>query len=302
MGNTRKESARRAFAITDHRPERTTSGQDTPSASVTPSVPPTTPVGATSGGSSPLFPSVQPAGAAATGGDVPGPQLLLDDTTTPSVGIGSQGVNQDDSQNRSFAGAFTTNETRAARERARTGTESPDLHPLEHLAAPARALDRDPWPAFLDASIPPDAPTLVEAAPPTRASVMSVYVGPHMIAALSYLVWWLSGLTVYYNERRNRFVRFHAVQSILLTGTLTIFDVLAYVASNLLFEIGLQTRQPIFGTLGQGLGLLAFFLTLMFWLAPMIAAWSGAYLRIPVIGDYAERFAAIPIEVDATAR
>lgn len=171
-------------------------------------------------------------------------------------------------------------------------TPTPAAHPL----------DRDPWPAFVVASVPPDEPTLVDAAPPTRASGMSVYVGPHMIAAASYIFWWISGLLVYFNERRNRFVRFHAVQSILLTGTLTIFGVLAYVVSNLLFDVSLITRQRVFATLGQGLGLLAFFLILMLWLAPMIAAWSGAYLRLPIIGDYAERFAAIPIEVDASLR
>jgi uncharacterized membrane protein len=33
------------------------------------------------------------------------------------------------------------------------------------------------------------------------------------------------------------------------------------------------------------------------WLGAMIAAWTGTYLQLPIVGDYAERFAAPPIQL-----
>jgi uncharacterized membrane protein len=119
-------------------------------------------------------------------------------------------------------------------------------------------------------------------------------LGPRTAAGSSYLFWWISGLVVYFNERENKFVRFHAVQSILLTGALTVFGVLAYIASSLLGDVYLSTHQAAFKHLSIGVGLLAFFAIVMLWVAPMIAAFSGEWLRLPIVGDYAERYAALP--------
>ncbi|HEX6122074.1 MAG TPA: hypothetical protein VFY89_02885 [Ktedonobacterales bacterium] len=133
-------------------------------------------------------------------------------------------------------------------------------------------------------------------AQPRRADwgTTTLTIGPRTAAGTSYLLWWISGLIVYFNERENKFVRFHAVQSILLTGALTIFGVLAYMASSLLGDVYLSTHQAAFKHLSIGVGLLAFFTIIMLWVAPMIAAFSGEWLRLPIVGDYAERYAALP--------
>lgn len=130
-------------------------------------------------------------------------------------------------------------------------------------------------------------------APSWGASSLSA---PNTLAGLSYLFWWVSGLIVYFNERRNRFVRFHAVQSILLTGALTVASVLLYILAELSGDLAAATRQPAFAHVGQGLALLGFFAIIALWLAPMIAAWSGHHLRLPIVGAYAERYAAPPRE------
>jgi uncharacterized membrane protein len=109
-------------------------------------------------------------------------------------------------------------------------------------------------------------------------------------AALSYLGWWLTGLVVYFNERESRFVRFHALQSVIFTGALTILSVLAFVASSLLMDVYLAVRLPIWSTLSQGVALLAFVIVVFAWLTPVIAAFSGTLLRIPGIAPYAERY------------
>ncbi len=119
---------------------------------------------------------------------------------------------------------------------------------------------------------------------------------PNTLAGVSYLFWWVSGLWVYFNERRNRFVRFHAVQSILLTGALTVVSVFLYMLWQLSGDLAAATHQAAFAHVGQGIALLGVFGVLALWLATMIAAWSGHHLRLPIIGGYAERYAAPPRE------
>lgn len=111
-------------------------------------------------------------------------------------------------------------------------------------------------------------------------------------AGVSYLGWWLTGLLIYFNERQNWYVRFHALQSVLLTAALTIISVAGYVASSLLMDLFLATRQPVFHTLALGLAFATLLAVVLAWLTPLIAAWCGYRLRIPFLAAYAERYAA----------
>ena len=115
-------------------------------------------------------------------------------------------------------------------------------------------------------------------------------------AGASYLFWWLSGLLIYFNERHNRYVRFHAMQSILLTGTLTVVGVVGFVMSALCGDLASATGRHAYRTLGTGVAALTIALIVFPWLIAMVAAWTGNYLRLPIVGDYAERYAAPPIE------
>ena len=112
-------------------------------------------------------------------------------------------------------------------------------------------------------------------------------------AAISYLGWWLTGLVVYFNERESRFVRFHALQSVVFTGALTIVSVLAYVLSALLMDLYQAVHLRVWDTMSQGVALLAFVVVVFAWLSPVIAAFSGTLLRIPLVAPYAERFSVL---------
>ena len=103
----------------------------------------------------------------------------------------------------------------------------------------------------------------------------SITITANTAAGFSYLFWWVSGLLVYFNERRNRYVRFHAVQSIILTGVLSIFSVLAYIIAALFNDVFLNTHQRIWQTLSIGTVVLAALLVLLPWLTAMVAAWMG---------------------------
>jgi len=116
-------------------------------------------------------------------------------------------------------------------------------------------------------------------------------------AGFSYLFWWVSGLLVYFNERENRYVRFHAVQSILLTGALSIFSVFAFTIAALFNDFFQSSHQSFWQTLCFGTIALSLIVVLLPWLAAMIAAFTGTYLQLPKIGEYAERFAAPPIQL-----
>jgi uncharacterized membrane protein len=118
------------------------------------------------------------------------------------------------------------------------------------------------------------------------------------IAGLAYLGWWFTGLLIYFSERKNRFVRFHALQSVIYTGGLTVVSIFAYVIPSLLNDAYTATHVHAYATLAIGVALLMFSLVFIAWLTPLIAAWKGYWLRIPLIAPYAERYAAPLAEDD----
>jgi len=175
---------------------------------------------------------------------------------------------------------------------------SPDATeaPRDPQQAPHDWSARDAQP--LAPQLTPQSPVQFTHAPWTVASSWgaSSLNTPNTLAGVSYLFWWVSGLWVYFNERHNRFVRFHAVQSILLTGVLTVASVVLYILWELSADLAAATHQPAFAHLGQGLAFLGFLGVVGLWLGPMIAAWSGHHVRLPIVGAYAERYAAPPRE------
>jgi uncharacterized membrane protein len=112
------------------------------------------------------------------------------------------------------------------------------------------------------------------------------------LAGLSYLGWWFTGLLIYFSERQNRFVRFHALQSVIYTSGLTIFAIFAYIIPALLGDAYAATHVHAYATLATGVALLMFTMVFIAWLTPLIAAWKGHWLRIPFVAPYAERYSA----------
>ncbi len=95
---------------------------------------------------------------------------------------------------------------------------------------------------------------------------------PNVAGLLCYLGAWVTGIIFIIIEQKNRFVRFHALQSIVTFGGIT-------VAGSILKWI------PVFGGLfSVVIGLLAFFL----WILMMVKAYHGEWYKIPVAGDIAE--------------
>ncbi len=94
---------------------------------------------------------------------------------------------------------------------------------------------------------------------------------------LCYLGVWVTGIIFLILEPKNRFVRFHALQSIVTFGGLSIvgFVINAFTGGPLLF---------IYLSLSWILGVLG----LILWIVLMVKAYQGERYKLPVAGDIAE--------------
>ncbi len=94
---------------------------------------------------------------------------------------------------------------------------------------------------------------------------------------LCYLFGWVTGLIFFLLEKQNRFVRFHAMQSILFFGGMSILEGIVRF-----FETAFG-----FGAITGALGIITF----VCWIVLMVQASKGRYYKLPLVGDYAEKIA-----------
>jgi uncharacterized membrane protein len=96
---------------------------------------------------------------------------------------------------------------------------------------------------------------------------------------LCYVLGWITGLIFLLIEKENKFVRFHAMQSIVTFGAITVLEIIFYILSLIPF-IGI-----VFGIINYIIGVLAFVL----WIVLMIKAYQGAMYKLPWAGNFAEK-------------
>ena len=94
----------------------------------------------------------------------------------------------------------------------------------------------------------------------------------NITALLCYLLGWISGLIIILIEKDDQFVRFHAMQSIITFGALTLLSI---AFSSLFF---------IFGFL---IGLINI-IGIVLWILLMVKAYQGEKFKLPIIGDMDE--------------
>jgi uncharacterized membrane protein len=104
----------------------------------------------------------------------------------------------------------------------------------------------------------------------------STGLNPNVEALLCYLGWWVTGLIFLILEQKNQWVRFHAAQSLIFFGAVTVATVL----------IG---WIPFVGSV------FAYIITIIgfiFWIVMMVKAYQGEHYMLPVAGEIAERMVA----------
>ena len=97
-------------------------------------------------------------------------------------------------------------------------------------------------------------------------------LGPNIAGLLCYLGVWITGIIFLVLEQKSKFVRFHALQSIIIFGTLTVGSAL------------LSWIPYVGGFFGAIIGVLAFIL----WIVLMVKAYQGESYKVPMAGSVAE--------------
>lgn len=94
----------------------------------------------------------------------------------------------------------------------------------------------------------------------------------NLAGLLCYLAWWVTGIVFLIIEKENKFVRFHAWQSIFTFGAITIVQIiLSFI--------------PIIGWI---LGILIWIGSIILWAFLMYNTYQGKTTKLPITGNLAE--------------
>jgi len=99
---------------------------------------------------------------------------------------------------------------------------------------------------------------------------------------LAYLAGWITGLIFYLLEEKDEFIRFHAMQSIVTFGFLTVVHIF----------LGFLQWIPYIWVLFLIIQILVGIFTFVLWIVLMVKAYQSQRFKLPVAGDLAERYSA----------
>jgi uncharacterized membrane protein len=104
------------------------------------------------------------------------------------------------------------------------------------------------------------------------AGESSLNLAPNVAAVLCYLGFWITGIVFFVLEKKNKWVRFHAAQSIITFGSLSI---IAMVFGWIPF-------------LGHLITAILWIIGVVLWVVLIVKAYQGERFRIPIVADLAE--------------
>ena len=114
----------------------------------------------------------------------------------------------------------------------------------------------------------------------------STGVEPRLSALLCYTAWWLSALVFLVIEQEHRVVRFHAAQSLILFGGLSVLIGLLSIFSVAMLVVSAGAFQ-----VARLLVYLVWIAAVGIWLVLMLRTFKGETWRVPIVADVADRFA-----------
>lgn len=106
----------------------------------------------------------------------------------------------------------------------------------------------------------------------TSKGETSIGLDQNVAGLLCYLLGFISGLILFLIEKENKFVRFHAMQSLVLSVSIFLISLIAGFI-------------PVVGWI---ISLLIAPLSFILWIVMMVKAYKGEWFKLPVIGDFAE--------------
>jgi len=128
------------------------------------------------------------------------------------------------------------------------------------------------------ATKPPEAVAKPEAESSTGLSA-------NVAGLLCYVAGWITGIVFVVLEKKSKFVKFHAWQSIMVFGVLTVVQIILSILSAIAvstFSFGLLQFAHV-------LNIIVWVLTVGLWIALMLLAYQGKMWKVPGAGNWAEK-------------
>lgn len=133
--------------------------------------------------------------------------------------------------------------------------------------------------------------------PPPPQAKSGTGIDPNVAAAISYI--WIVGLIFFFIEKENRFVRFHAMQSILYGIAWSVLMIVLIILGVIFTAIGAAISATAGDAIGTLFGIIVGLVWLLIWLVPLamlvgliltaVKAYQGKTVKLPIIGNIAEK-------------
>ena len=114
----------------------------------------------------------------------------------------------------------------------------------------------------------------------------STGMSANVAGLLCYVACWITGIVFAVLEKRSKFVKFHAWQSIMTFGVLFVVQLIVGV---ILTAIAVATFSPGLIIVASILSTIVWVLIVGLWIALMILAGTGRMWKVPGAGNWAER-------------
>jgi uncharacterized membrane protein len=102
---------------------------------------------------------------------------------------------------------------------------------------------------------------------------------------LCYVALWVTGIVFVVLEKKSKFVKFHAWQSIMTFGALTVVQIIL----SILGAIAVATLSFGLWQFAHVLGIIIWVITVGLWIALMLLAYQGKMWKVPWAGNWAEK-------------
>jgi len=129
--------------------------------------------------------------------------------------------------------------------------------------------------------------------PPVQMVKSSTGLDENIAALLSYVLGGIGGLIFFLIEKESRFVKFHAMQSILLNVAAFVLFIALWVVTVFLMVIGSfagDIALSLFGIVGTLIWVVFGVGVAIAAILCLVKAFQGQYFKLPIIGNFAQKF------------
>jgi uncharacterized membrane protein len=114
----------------------------------------------------------------------------------------------------------------------------------------------------------------------------STGMSANVAGLLCYVAGWITGIVFVVLEKRSKFVKFHAWQSIMTFGALTVVQIILSIIGTIAWTISPFGGPWLFAHI---LGIIVWVITVGLWIALMLLTYQGKMWKVPWAGNWAEK-------------